>query len=497
MSDNIKFFLTFRARLMLLLSSFLLLTIILVLVLDKWASKRAGQEIEAQNNKVTQAVNAGLGDFGQAMSLATQSLSSEEFLYDTIAPEDLPQTVEVIIVTEKDGKVRDSTRPELVNKVIAVPDQRVAQVRSEDPVHEEDELHEHAPKTYYQPVETTKGLFWIVIVTAQQAIINQIEEASSNLSSRTRELSNYRLWATTGLLVLALAIVVVIGWQFTRPIKELAAAARRVAAGDLDFRVNINRRDEVGQLTTTFNEMIAGLKSKQDLEEKLNQAERAAVIGRLTQSVAHEIRNPLNVINLSIDHVTTKFAPQDETRRKQLNRILTSIKDEVARLKNMVNDLLNYGRPAQLSVETIDMRKLMDETLALVRPQADEQGVEVNIEEGGSLAQVKGDPERLKSCLSNIAINALQAMPAGGRLSARVARADGMVEVSISDTGVGISEEALGKIFEPYFSTKRTGFGLGLALTKKIIEEHQGAIDVESEVNRGTTFTVKLPATSV
>jgi signal transduction histidine kinase len=174
--------------------------------------------------------------------------------------------------------------------------------------------------------------------------------------------------------------------------------------------------------------------------------------------------------------------------------MLTSIKDEIARLKRLVNDLLNYGRPARLAVETIDVRNLMDETIALIRPQADEQGVAISVEQNADLVEVRGDRERLKSCLSNIAINALQAMPSGGHLSAVVERQDGTVRVSVKDSGIGISDEALGKIFEPYFSTKQTGFGLGLAVTKTIIEEHKGTIDVQSKLNEGTTFTVKLPA---
>jgi signal transduction histidine kinase len=307
-------------------------------------------------------------------------------------------------------------------------------------------------------------------------------------------LSNYRLGATTGVLVIALALAVVIGWRFTRPINELAAAARRVAAGNMDFQVNINRPDEVGQLAATFNEMITGLKSKRELEEKLNQAERAAVIGRLTQSVAHEIRNPLNVINLSIDHASTRYAPEDEARRGQFLRILSTIKDEIARLKHLVNDLLNYGRPAQLAVETVDVRKLVTETMSLVRPQADEQGVTITVDEPDRPAEVIGDRERLKSCLSNIAINALQAMPNGGKLSTRVTQTNGLIEIDMSDTGVGISEESIAKVFEPYFSTKQAGFGLGLAVTRKIVEEHKGSIEVNSEVNEGTTFIVRLPA---
>ena len=174
-------------------------------------------------------------------------------------------------------------------------------------------------------------------------------------------------------------------------------------------------------------------------------------------------------------------------------RILSSIRDEVARLKRLVSDLLNYGRPARLAVETVDLSKLVAETIELVRPQADDQGVDVKVEGDGGPAEILGDRGRLKSCFSNLAINALQAMPDGGQLRARIAKLNGEIEVTFKDTGVGITEEALGKIFEPYFSTKQAGFGLGLAVTKAVVDEHHGSIEVESAPKQGTTFTVRLP----
>lgn len=493
MSERISFLMSFRARLLLFLTSSLLLAIGIVLVLDKWATTRANELIEEQNTQVTEAFNNSYDDLIHAVSLAMGSLASEKYLYQEIAPDELPRTVETIIIAENDGKVRDSTRPELVGRNLSLPEKQAFEVMQYDPVEGESETHEHAPKTYFAPVPTATGAFWIIIVTTQQAIVGKVEEATETLTGSIRELSNYRLWATAGLLTLALMITVSIGAQFTRPIKDLADAALRVAAGDLDFRVEINRRDELGQLAATFNEMIAGLKSKLELEEKLNQAERAAVIGRLTQAVAHEIRNPLNVINLSVDHVSSKFAPQDEAARTQFTRLLSSLKDEIRRLKHLVNDVLNYGRPAHLGPEEVDVQGIVEETIGLIRPQADEQGVEVKFERVQTPAIVVGDPERLKSCFSNIAINALQAMPSGGSLLARVSRTNDSVEVSIADTGVGISQEAINKIFEPYFSTKKTGFGLGLAVTKKIVEEHHGSITVSSDQNRGSTFVVRLP----
>lgn len=495
MSQKVKFFMSFRVRLMLLLTSILLLTIVLVLALDKWAQKRADQEVAQQSDQIKNAVNEGFSDFAFAMYVAIKNLNSKQYLYKQIKDVEitLPDTVEHIIVADQYGAVKDTSLEELIGKSIPVPETETLRENPGDPVEGELMIHGSSSKTYNFPFTSAKGLFWIVIVTNPENIINKINDASRTLSDRSRELSNVRLLATTGLLVLALAIAVIIGWRFTRPIQMLAAAAQRVAAGDLDFHVDIKRRDEVGQLAATFNEMIADLKYKRELEEKLNNAERQAAIGRLTQAVAHEIRNPLNVINLSIDHVATKYAPEDEKRKAQVTRILSSIRDEVVRLKRLVSDLLNYGRPPRLSFETVDIRRLVDETIELIKPQADEQGVEVTLEGDRSPVEIQGDRERLKSCFSNIAINALQAMPGGGSLHTRVAKLDGSVEVTLSDTGVGISEEASSKIFEPYFSTKQAGFGLGLAVTRTIVEEHKGSIEVRSEPQHGATFIVRLP----
>jgi len=496
MSQKVKFFMSFRVRLMLLLASILLLTIVLVLALDKWAQKRAAEEVTQQSDQIKDAVNTGFSDFAFAMFVAIKNLNSEQYLYKQIKDGEitLPDSVEHIIVADQYGGVKDTDVEELKGKSIPVPETETLRENPGDPVEGELTFDGSTRKTYNFPFTSAKGLFWIVIVTNPQNILNKIDDASRTLSARTRELSNVRLLATTGLLILALAIAVIIGWRFTRPIQMLAAAAQRVAGGDVDFQVDIKRRDEIGQLAATFNEMIAGLKSKRELEEKLNNAERQAAIGRLTQAVAHEIRNPLNVINLSIDHVATKYAPEDEKRKAQVARILASIRDEVVRLKRLVSDLLNYGRPPRLSFEAVDLRRLVDETIELIRPQADEQGVEVTLEGDSSPIEIQGDRERLKSCFSNIAINALQAMPSGGALRARVAKLDGMVEVTMSDTGVGISEEASSKIFEPYFSTKQAGFGLGLAVTRTIVEEHKGSIEVQSQPPNGATFIVRLPA---
>ena len=497
MPEKVPFLISFRGRLMLLLTSFLLLTVAIAFALDLWSHKRADAELVRQSDQVKNAFNSGFGDFAQAFSLGVQSLSSKKYLYEAVSKVHLPSTLKDIIIANEAGKVLDSTLPDLVHQYVTVPPapSDIPEGEEFEPVEGEVEIQGGLIKTYDVPVTTATGLVWIVIVMEQQSIINQIDTAQITLANKNRELSNYRLGATMGLLVLALSMSTLVGWRFTQPIQLLADAAERVALGDLNLQVNIDRRDEVGRLAATFNKMIAGLKSKLELEERLNQSERAAAIGRLTQAVAHEIKNPLNVIGLTIDHLGNKFMQMDRAGSDKIAGLINTVKDEIARLGQMAGDLMNYGRPAPPSVEKVDVRGLVRETIALVRVQADEQDIQINLEgDDGIPANVMGDRERLKSCLSNITINAIQAMPTGGRLTAGVHRSDGMVQVTVADTGVGISQESISKIFEPYFSTKKSGFGLGLAVTKKIIEEHHGSIHVDSEEGAGTTFTVTLPS---
>ena len=484
---------SFRGRLLLLLTGFLLLTTGLVIGLDRWAQKRISVEVSNQNERVKEIVGDSLGAFAESLSMALQNLNTEEYLYNRIAPGELPPDIKHIVVAEADGKIVDSTDRDLVQRRILVPTNPVAQNQLGDPVGDESEFSGEQINTYYLPITTAKGLYWIVIVEQRQAVIDQIQDSSQRLANQTRNLSQVRIVATTGLLSIALAVAVIVGWRFTQPIGELAQAARKVAAGKLDFHVSATRRDELGQLSFTFNEMIDGLKAKREIEEILHQTERAAVIGRMTQAIAHDIRNPLNVLKLTLGHFAAKMKPEAERAANQFSSLVATMKDEIGRLEGLVNDLLDYTRPAPVSREVFDMRELVNESLSGVSAQAEEQSVVVRVTQD-TPALVLGDLRRLQSSVSNIVVNAVQAMQGGGTLTALLRRRDSFVEVSISDTGKGIDDENLSKIFEPYFSTKQTGFGLGLAVAKKVIEEHGGSIEVVSRAGEGTTFTIRLPA---
>ncbi len=255
-----------------------------------------------------------------------------------------------------------------------------------------------------------------------------------------------------------------------------------------------SRGDEMGQLALRFNEMTAELEKSKELEDQLQQAEKSAVIGRLGSAIAHEIRNPLNYINLTLDHLRSKYAPEEPDRKETFNKLTSQLKAEVARINQQISDFLNYSRPAKADLRPVEPRQIVEESLRLVEGQAAENHIKISVVEHEDVPKVLGDPEFLRSVFNNLFINAVQAMGSeGGKLNIRISPDGGFVRFEVSDTGNGIPAENLSKIFEPYFSTKETGTGLGLAIVYKIVEIHNGTITVESAESEGTKFTVRLP----
>ncbi len=334
------------------------------------------------------------------------------------------------------------------------------------------------------PIETSKGRWYVMVL-----LRNDKSEAAWRAARP--------LLVTLAVLSISTLITFLLVWRFTRPIANLSDAARRVADGDLCVRVpDEDRQDEMGQLAQRFNEMTAELEKSKELEAQLQQAEKSAVIGRLGSAIAHEIRNPLNYINLTLDHLRSKFAPEEPERRETFEKLTSQLKAEVARINAQISDFLNYSRPAKADLKPIEVRAVIDDSLRIIEAQASENGIKVGVVEHENVPKIMGDAEFLRSVFNNLMINAVQSMEkSGGRLNIKITpdENDSFVRIEIADTGNGIPEENLSKIFEPYFSTKETGTGLGLAIVQKIVDIHQGTIEVESKTGEGTRFTVRLP----
>ena len=334
------------------------------------------------------------------------------------------------------------------------------------------------------PVQTSEGRWYVLVV---------LKSDKGEAARRAAQ----PLLATLGILLISTIVTAFLVWRFTRPIANLSSAAREIASGNLSVRVPHNdRTDEMGTLSRNFNDMAAELEKKQELEAKLQQAEKSAVIGRLGSAIAHEIRNPLNYINLTLDHLRSKFSPEEDDRKANFNKLTSQLKSEVARINQQISDFLNYSRPANVSLRPVDARPCIEDSLRIVEAQAAEQDIKIAVVEQEEVPEIMGDPEFLRSVFNNLFINAVQAMgQEGGNLSVRLSpdKDPAFVRIEVSDTGSGIPQENLEKIFEPYFSTKETGTGLGLAIVQKVVELHDGTITAESVEGEGTKFTVRLP----
>jgi two-component system NtrC family sensor kinase len=293
-------------------------------------------------------------------------------------------------------------------------------------------------------------------------------------------------------IILAGVIAVPIARFITRPISSLVEANRRLAKGDMAVRVQPYGKGEVAELGRSFNKLAETLNSTQ---QELLHKERLASMGQLAAGVAHEINNPLGTI-LLFSSILYDEADQDDPRRDDLKMIV----DETKRCKNIVADLLNFARQQEVLAQEVDLNSLIRRVVATAEKQPLFEKVTFGLQLSPDLPPIQADPAQLEQVFVNLLNNAAEAMEKGGEicLSSR-SIGDSAVLVEVSDTGCGIAEEHLGKLFTPFFTTKALGkgTGLGLSIVYGIIKMHNGQIRVRSLDGQGTTFTIQLPVKMV
>jgi two-component system NtrC family sensor kinase len=289
-------------------------------------------------------------------------------------------------------------------------------------------------------------------------------------------------------IVLAGVIAVPIARFITRPIVTLVEANRRLAKGDMTVRVPSDGDGELAVLGRSFNNMVETLERTQ---QELLHKEKLASVGQLAAGVAHEINNPLGTILLFSD-MLYKETPDGDPQREDLKMII----NEVSRCKTIVADLLNFARQQEVLAQDTDVNELLDQTIEAVAYQPSFKKVEIVRRYRSDLPAIQADPAQLQQVFINLLNNAAESMEAGGVITlATRPLGDDSIEIKVSDTGCGIPEENLGKLFTPFFTTKvpGKGTGLGLSIIYGIIKMHRGQISVQSQVGLGTTFTVTLP----
>ncbi len=280
------------------------------------------------------------------------------------------------------------------------------------------------------------------------------------------------------------------------PIRELVNASREVATGNLHCKVERHYDGEMGQLIYTFNLMIDAInerdrKLKENTQKQIFQSEKLASLGRLASGVAHEINNPLTGV------LTYSNILLEEIKDAEHKEDLQIIVRETLRCRSIVRELLDFARESRLEIQEACVNHLISESLALLGKTYRFQNIEIEKDLDLEIPALMVDVNQIKSVISNLAVNAADAMPEGGHLyiATRFESKNNTILIEITDNGTGISEKNIEKIFDPFFTTKATGegTGLGLAVTYGIIERHGGTIRVISEEGRGTTFIIELP----
>ena len=295
-------------------------------------------------------------------------------------------------------------------------------------------------------------------------------------------------WYMLSIAVLVLALVAFIsqriGKNLTNPIKVLVDSTERVATGDLDEQCELKTHDEIGDLAAAFNQMTRDLKQSRD---QLIQAERLATAGKMSASFAHEIRNPLSSMRM-LAQMMQKPEMSVEKHQQSLRYIL----EEIERIDTIVKGLMDFARPIALNLSQQPIAPVLEAVLALMEANLAHHQIQLVLDVSPETPEVQFDSDKLKQAFMNVVLNAVEAMPQGGELKVSTFTKEGNICIKITDTGVGISEEDLEHIFEPFFTRKTKGTGLGLANVKRIFEEHGGTVEIESVPDEGTTVLMTL-----
>jgi signal transduction histidine kinase len=309
--------------------------------------------------------------------------------------------------------------------------------------------------------------------------------------------------ASGGALLVALALAWAATHSALRPLQRIERTIDRIAQGNFqageppageakEFRAVESKLDTLGQ------KIAAGRSPGETLDvlveqvaTQLDVATRLAAISRLTSGVAHEIKNPLNAILLRLDLLKARLAGADE----EIAQELEVLSREVLRLNRVVTTFLDFSRPVEVHFTEVDLGALVREMAELIRPQAEEANIRIEVDTPGAPALLRGDPDLLKQAVLNLMTNAVEAMAAaGGQLRLTVSRTGRRWLLEVADTGPGIPEALRGKVFQLYFTSKARGSGIGLAMAYRAAQLHNGTISFTSETGRGTTFRLELPA---
>ncbi|WP_224983755.1 sensor histidine kinase [Geomonas agri] len=464
-----------NTKLVMIMLTMLVVATLILFVLNQFSQNDLVQEIQESSTVVSKAIQLSVED----LTSEEESTRLSEYLSHA-----KNKGVNEINIINNEGEIINSSDPAQVGKKREIK-----------------KLEKGLKRRGSGGVNSLKpyDLVVPVIVGDEQLGYVQINLLLDNI--RDIQHANFvrRLSATVLVFMGGMILIIFLARRYTSPIHRLATGVNNVSAGDLSVTFDAESGDEIGELAENLNEMVKKLKEKEQLEKRLYEAEHLSKVGQLAAGIAHEIRNPLNYISLAIDHLKSELLPACPGKGGELESIADNIKEEVRKANYMVLNFMNYGRPLKLKLQRVCYADLVDKAIHIMQDRLTERNMQVVREIPTDLPAMHIDPELMRNCLCNFISNSMQAMTDGGTITmgAQVDPESGECRLSFSDGGVGIDEQDLEKVFQPYFTTREAGIGLGLAITERIVKEHGGRISVASRKGEGTTFTVILPASAI
>jgi len=320
------------------------------------------------------------------------------------------------------------------------------------------------------------------------------------LGSSRKELVTLRreILKTAALVALAaLLIGLLLSWwvsrRITRPVEELANGARDVASGRWDTHIDVKGSDEIGQLAAAFNDMTETLASQ---KEKLVQTERVAAWRELARRLAHELRNPLFPLQITVENLQRARQLGPQQFQEVFSEATATLKAELANLNSIVGRFSDFSKMPAPQFTRVNVNEVLRNAVRLFEPQFTAVGkpsIATEFFLSDSLPEIDADPDLLHRAFQNLVLNALDAMPAGGTITLKSSDAGESVRIEVADTGKGLTPEECSRLFTPYYTTKQLGTGLGLAIVQSVVSDHHGSISVSSEEGRGAAFRIDLP----
>ncbi|MDY7535188.1 ATP-binding protein [Pseudomonas sp. Bout1] len=288
---------------------------------------------------------------------------------------------------------------------------------------------------------------------------------------------------------LSLGAGMLVSQRLTRPLRDLSQGVSAVISGNYQHRVAVSGGDELAQLSSTFNHMTERLGELHHLEAQLRRRDRLHALGEVAMGLAHEIRNPLGIIKTATQ-LLHRRADLPETDKRHLEYVIS----EVSRINDLITEFLDFAKPSAPLRTLQPARPLVEEILGFCGPELSTHNIDAQIDDQAPGATIYADAKQLKQACLNLILNAIDAMPEGGRLTLGISTVDHNTVISIADTGQGIPADMIERIFTPFVTTKASGTGLGLAKVFSIMESHDGSIECVSEKDAGATFSLYIPA---